>query len=153
MFHGKNIKLIVIIILVLAGILLLTIKKEPLKIIENRINLTLPVKSKILKFDYNRWSENFNAKVLNDSQDVESLKRELIEYFGPEYIYEDTKFLPHIENTVKWWDLDKNSIVVCYETMIDGKKHWLLPSPKTVNVWAFIVKKNQKQYYLYISSI
>lgn len=122
-----------------------------MNIIESKLNLALPPSSKIIDFDYDGWNDYFDAKILIDKQNVSSVKKALVKCFGQEFDYKNKKSLPNIENVVSWWDMDKSNIEVCYFKFLSGKKHLFRSSPKSVEVWAFIVKQNDGQYYLYIS--
>lgn len=134
---------IVSIILVLVVVNILKYQ-TPTEIIEQRIHLKLPTTSKIINFSNNILTEDFEAKILLNKHDIEKIKNDLHKYFGHEYDGDDL----HIPNT--WWDIDKNNIVSCYMALKSPKKYWILPTPKTVTVWAFIVKQSDGKFYLYI---
>jgi hypothetical protein len=70
--------------------------------------------------------------------------------YGEPYKFKITD-APNFENTCKWWDLDKNSIDTYYFMFKSSKNRLFVYSPKSHEVWAFITKEKNGQYYLYIS--
>ena len=103
--------------------LILFKKVEPVNIIENKLDITLPSSFKIIKFDYNGCDDYFDAKILLNKRNVDSIKKELEKCIGKEFDYKNKNNLPNFENVVSWWDMDKNNIEVCYFQFIPGKKH------------------------------
>lgn len=154
MLHKKKYIIVVIISVTLIGILFLvyfTQSKEPADIIESKINLKLPSTSKIINFNSNRFSGDFDAKIQINANDIENIKKELLSFFKQEYIIKNIENLPQNEKYISWWDMDRNNVEVCYKTVISGEKHLLISTPKSAIVWAFIVKQSDENYYLYIS--
>ena len=94
---------------------------------------------------------DLDAKIMIDEVDLYNVQKELVKCFGQEFDYMNENYLPNFENVVTWWDMDKSNIEACYFKFASGKKHLFTSSPKTVEIWAFIVKQNDGQYYLYIS--
>lgn len=154
MLHEKKYIIIAVIFVSLAVVLLFifyTQSKNPADIIKSKIRLKLPITSKIIKFNYNGFSEDFEAKVQISNSDVENIKEELLSFFKQEYIITNIENLPHNKNFISWWDMDKNNIEVCYKTVVSGKKHMFVPSAKSAIIWVFVVKQDDQKYYLYIS--
>lgn len=141
----------IVILIILLLIIYLAPKTKPINIIEHKLNLILPSSSKILNFDYNKWNGDFHIKIIVEKQNMEKIKKDLINFFKQEYIIISNNDLPNFQNTVNWWDMDKNKIDICYFTSIIGKKHLFKSSQKSIEVWAFIVKQNDRTYFLYIS--
>lgn len=142
---------ILFIIIIIMVIILFTPYYKPMKVIEKKLNLTFTSSAQIIHFNYDRLSEDLNAKILIDSQDVDNLRKSLLNYFGKEYIVQTNDDLPHNQFIFPWWDLDENEIEVCYMKIESGKRHWFLPSPKTVIFWAIISRQDDENYYLYLS--
>jgi 6-pyruvoyl-tetrahydropterin synthase len=127
-------------------------KVNPRDIIKNRLDLLLPVTSEIINYDYHKSEDTFYAKILIDKSDVENIKNDLIDSFDQEFIIHSIKQIPRFENTVTWWDMDKDKIEDCFHMNISGKPRLFKSVPKTIEIWAFIVKQNDETYYLYIAS-
>lgn len=149
--NKKMIISFILLLLFLCIFFLLVIINKPIDIIESKLDVTLPSSSKVINFDYNGWNDNFDAKILIDKQNVDNMKKELEKFFRSEFDYKNKNSLPNIGNVVSWWDMDKSNIETCYFIFLSGKKHLFRSSPKSKEVWAFIVKQNDGQYYLYIS--
>ena len=151
--HKKNIIIIIIVVIILIITLIniyLIPKESPAQIIESKFELILPSTSKIVKFDYNSWNGDIAVKVEFNSNDLESIKSRLQNYFGEEYDFKNIA-IPFNGYGITWWDMNKNNIIVCYSAFTEGEKHWFIPSPKTIVVWSFIVNEDGK-YFLYIAS-
>ncbi len=116
--------------------------------IDRKFNFKLPSSSKIINYKYYSMGGYFDAKILIDTQAVESIKKSLVEYFKNEYIIKNDDEIPNFQNSCDWWDLDKKNIESCYNIMIFGENEF---SPKTRDVWAFITNEKDGQCYLYIS--
>lgn len=154
MFNDKKYIVIWIAIIVSLGIFFITYFnpiKSPASIIEHRINLVLPKTSEIINFSYNRLMGAFDAKVQIDNVDVDSVKIDLLKFFGQEYDIGGNNIHPYVENIIIRLDIDKNNIESCYSALIEGEKHLFFPAPKTENIWVFLVKQNDEKYCLYIS--
>lgn len=153
MFHKKKYTILLVLIILTCVFLVIVLLpiSNPADVIKRKIDVTLPASAKIIHFNYNKFTGNFYAKVQINNQDVESIQKDLLDYFRQEYDIENSLYFPNIKNNIQWWDVDKNNIEVCYKALIDGEKHWFVPTPKTTIVWAFIVKQNDGKYYLYIS--
>jgi hypothetical protein len=152
LLEKKNI-IILIVAAILIGILIiicLNPKKSPTSIIESKFYLKLPSTSKIIKFDYSDWDGDIAVKVQFNGRDLESIKNELQNYFGIEYDFKNNG-IPFNGYGITWRDMDEDKIITCYDAFTEGEKHWFKPSPKTVEVCAFIVNEDGK-YYLYIAS-
>ncbi len=137
--------------LIIVLLFVLFFPNKPSDVIKRKIELKLPSSAKILHFNNNRLFGDFDAKIQINEKDIEDINKQLYQYFGDEYDLKNTNYLPNIENIDSWWDVDKANIMVCYDTFIEGKKFLFFSSPKTQEIWAFIVKQNDGKYYLYIS--
>ena len=147
---------IIIFALVIASLLIfLNIKSskriDPYDVIKDRLNLSLPTTSEIVNYKYSNRYESFHAKILINNSDVESVKNSLIAFFKREAIIHNEKQIPRCENTVDWWEMDKDRIELCYFKAAYGKQRLFRSSPKTIEMWAFLVKQNDENYFLYIS--
>lgn len=148
----KKVIIALILILILAGIVICIIQKnKPFNIIESKMNITLPSDSKIINFYHESLNGYFMAKVQIDDKDVESLKIDLYEYFKQELKIENINNIPSFQKDATWWDMEKRNIEVGYFTFLSGEKHIFGSSPKSIEVWAFIVKQDDGKHYLYIS--
>lgn len=127
--NNKNlIKILVAIILV--GIIFMpcyNAKRNPEKVIERKILLTLPKTSNIIHFKYYIWNKRFATKIQINDHDIEKIKEDLLKYFEMEYDKESNQYIPNIGLNVSWWDLDDNNIEVCYFIATDGTKHIFFP--------------------------
>ncbi len=144
-------RIIFVISFILLFIILFAPNNKPVDVIKRKMDLILPSSAKILHFDFNRITGNFDAKIQINEHDIGGLRSELLKYFGQELFIESTDDIPNFQNTVAWWDMDKNNVVNCYYYAIDGTKHLFFSSPKMRDIWAFIVDQNDGEYYLYIS--
>lgn len=144
------IRIIFIILIMVLLIVLFAPNPKPTNIIKRKINLVLPDSAEIIHFNYNKWLGDFDAKIQFNVQDIEGIKKDLLAFFRQECDKEN-RYLPDFQNTNSWWDIDKNNIESCYSTDVEGKKILFFPSPKTKEIWAFIVKQNDGKYYLYVS--
>jgi len=154
MIEKKNI-VILLVIVILVGIVLIVCfipkdksKDNPVDVIESNFNLRIPSTAKIIHFDYGSWNGDIALQVQFSSNDLESIKKELDNYFGEPY---EDNVINYNGYGISWWNVDKNNIVVWYQAQVEGKKHLFLPSPKTINYWAFITNEDG-QYYLYIAN-
>lgn len=152
----KTIKFTILVVGMISVVLFLVLnffsKVNPRDMIKNRLDLTIPVTSKIINFEYHNNDDSFYAKILIDKRDVESIKNDLINYFKDEYTLHSIREIPRCENFVNWWDMDKEKIEECYKSYTSGKPRLFRPTPKTIDIWAFIVKQNDETYYLYIAA-
>lgn len=125
-------------------------QSRPQNVIENKLKIELPSSSKILNYTYYRNGGYFKAKISVEMQSIDALKEQLNNLLGG---ISKQKYPEHInfKNTCGWWDLDKQDIVVSYNTFVSGEKKWFGYSPKSRDVWAFISKDKEGQYYFYIS--
>lgn len=154
MFRKKIYIIELIVMILLFGIMLIIYfdrNKKPEEIIKNKINLTLPLTAEIFSFEYNTWSESFYTKILINNKDLEKVRSDLLWYFTKEYDIKGNNYIPIIENTVSWWDMDDSNIAYSYYTAKQGVKKIFVQSAKTQEVWAFIVKQSDKGYQLYIA--
>ena len=122
-------------------------KSDPVKVIESSIDLKLASTSKIINFDYFSIMGNFTAKVQINEEDIETIRKSLLGYFEREEIIQNEYYIPNFRNVISWWDMDKENVVNCYYKAVDGE----IPGPKTLEIWAFIVKQDDDLYYLYLS--
>ncbi len=97
----KNKKIILIVAIAIVGLLFFVIVclKSPTVIIKEKLYITLPSTSKIINFDYHWWSETFDAKILIDDQDVESVKNELLKHLREKDEVNNKHSKPYMENT------------------------------------------------------
>lgn len=148
----KNKCFIVLVIIVGVAVIYIIQKNKPCNIIESKLKIKLPISSEIVEFYHNRSNEHFKAKILIPEQGVEDLKKQLDNFFYGEVLDKTELEGYNFKSTCSWWDLDNNDIETMYNIMISGKrKFFILPAPKTINIWAFISKNKDGQYYLYIS--
>jgi len=140
----------VIIIILFCGVTVVFFlqKGKPNNIIESKLNVKLPPSCKIVNFTYNRKEDSFNTKISIENQSVDYVKEQLNGFFGGEAPNKATERLPNFKNICPWWDLENQNIEVSYMRFVDERK-WF--SRKSHDVWAFISKDNNDQYYLYIS--
>ena len=145
----------IIVRIILASLTLLLIicffvtNKDPIDIIKNKLHIFLPSSSKVIKYDYNRVTGDFDAKILIKENDIEIIKDNLLVRFGQEY-RDNKNYLPRFKNTVTWWDMDINNIESCYHGRVASKNYLFFPNHKTSEMWVFITKQNYGKKYLYI---
>lgn len=151
MFQKKKFIFVTIgvLILVVSLITFNFIQSRPQNVIEDRLEIKLPPSAKVINYSYYNDGGYFNAKISVDASSISSLKEQLSSQLGgiAKQKYPDINF----ENTCEWWDLDKENIVESYNTFFCGERKWFGYSPKSYEVWAFICKSKEGQYYLYIS--
>lgn len=125
-------------------------KSRPQNVIENKLKIKLPSSAKVTNYTYYKDGGYFNSKISVEIQSINALKEQLNSQFGG---ISKQKYPEHINfnNTCGWWDLDKQSIVESFNTFVSGEKKWFVSSPKSHEIWAFISKNKEGQYYLYIS--
>ena len=145
----------IIVRIILASLTLLLIicffvtNKDPIDIIKNKLHISLPSSSKVIKYDYNRVTGDFDAKILIKENDIEIIKDNLLVRFSQEYRV-NKNYLPRFKNTVTWWDMDINNIESCYHGQVASKNYLFFPNHKTSEMWVFITKQNYGKKYLYI---
>jgi len=99
--------------------------KKPEDIIKSNLNLTIPTKSKIIHFDYNRWSGKVITKIQIESQDIADVNKDFLNYFVEEYTFRSKKDISFKgKSFASWWDIDRNNIETCYKGATDGKKYF-----------------------------
>lgn len=150
----KNRKRLIVLIsigtlLMLVALLAINIvnKTRPRNMIEDKLNITLPYTSKILNYDVDIISQYFDVKILIDTENIDMIKTQLNNTFGEPLNISSSQF-PNFKNTCEWWDIDKNNIITYYNGFFSGKNFL---QPKSYDVWTFIAKSGDGQYYLYIS--
>jgi hypothetical protein len=155
MLHlNKYVTIVIAIIIVCCVAISFHLIKEvkPQNILESKIKLKLPPKSKVVKYQYNYFAGDFYIKILIDNESVNSLKEQLNSALGG---VSDQKYPQHInfQNTCEWWDLDNKKIEVSYHMFVSDIKRLfgIGYSRKSHEIWAFISKEENGQYYLYIS--
>lgn len=138
------IRIVIVILIIIFLVILFSQNKKPANIIKEKFGLILPSSAKVMHFNNNIMTGEFNAKIQFNEQDLDNIKKDLLKYFKQEYFALDN--LPRNENFVSWWDVDKNNIESCYKK-VTGERN----SHVSIIVWAFIVSQDDGTYYLYIS--
>lgn len=152
MFKIKKVIIAIAIVLIVGSIsILLFQKSKPKNVIEDKLGIKLSAESKVMNFNYNMFDEYFDAKILFGSDSIDSIKKELDNYFGGIADENTIERIPNFRNTCSWWDLDIQNIELCYTRFVAGEKKIFRDTLKSREVWAFISKDNNSQYYLYIS--
>lgn len=150
--HKKKMIVLVVIILI-AGIIVA--KKafqnnNPVEIIETTFHMKLPSTAKIINFDCFKSGKEFNAKVQINEENIENVKKSLLDYFGYEESLENKEDrIYNFNNTISWWDMNKRNVVNYYFDFIPRKNRLFFSSP-TIEIWAFIAKQDDGLFYLYI---
>lgn len=144
------IRIVFILFISILLILVFTLKKKPEEIIEKTFHFSLPATYKILNFDNNFYTSDFNVKILINDQDIEKIKKDVSSYFGQECSINDFN-IPNIGKYVKWWDVGKGNIISFYMALVEGNNNIIFSTPKTAEIWVFLVQQNDGKYYLYIS--
>jgi len=144
-------KLLLIIICLAAvisiGIIIGKIYYSPKQVFKRAFNFELPPSSTVenYQYEYSLFNENyFKIKIKFDEKDYDTIESGLKEFHTREGI-DEIEPLPNFINTCSWWDMDKENIVSAYLQIMFGKH------VKTVRSYAFIVKTQENEYYLYIS--
>lgn len=139
-----------LILVLICGVIFMYLipKYRPDNLIESKMSITLPTSSKIINFSLDRSEGNFDAKILITDQNIEYVKEQLNKFFGGIAPSKATKSIPNFKNTCPWWDLEKQDIEASYVRFIDERKLFTRTSHE---VWTFISKDGNGDYYLYIS--
>lgn len=154
MFQRKKYIIIAISIIILICIIIVIfyiLKDKPIDVIEKTLKIKLPASARIVNYSYYNDGDYFDAKILITEQSINDLKKQLYSFFGGIIPDIDSITMPNFENVSSWWDLNREDIEVCYRNAISGKKKWFKSSPRFHDLWAFISKNKNGQFYLYIS--
>lgn len=126
------------------------IRKNPINMVESKLNIKLSSDSRIIKYRYVRDGGYFNVKILIKSDNINTLKEQLDDFFSGQFDG-DISEIPNFENTCEWWDLDKENIDILYSKFISSGFNFFTYAPKSREIWAFITKERDGKCYLYIS--
>lgn len=148
MIKEKRITIIIIIIILLVVGVIMFLKSK--LFIKTTLHINLPASAKIVNirgyFDLGIY--RYDAKILIPDSSIDSISQQLIDFMGEPKIKKDNSDIPNFEITCSWWDLDKDSISEYYARY---KNQRILLSRVRREIWAFIYKDDNNQYYLYIS--
>jgi len=90
--------------------------------LERRLGIQLPELAVIECYEYNSKGDRLCVKLFVDEDDLEVWKSLLTDYCESRYSSGiEIGPMPNIQNTVEWWDLDKNEIEFFYQRMTKGK--------------------------------
>jgi hypothetical protein len=154
MFEVKKLVIVIGIFTLIGGIssVILIHKSKPKNVIKDRLNIMLPADSQVIHYDYDKSGDYFDAKISISNESINYIKKELDNFFGGLAQKDAVENLPNFINASPWWDLDiHNAEVEVYMRFVTGKSQLFKPVPKSRQVWAFISKESNNQYYLYIS--
>ena len=150
MLKNKRIRYISIVlgvVIIIVGFFL--IFRNPTSIIEGKFHIKLPSNTIVINHEYNMIRGRFAAKLEIEPEAVESIREGLIKHF----IKEDTGYKTlnfNYENSIEGWNISVNNIITAFSKPGSDDTHLFLKNQRTVEVFAYITKDNEDQYFLYV---
>lgn len=120
------------------------LRKDCIDRVEKKLDVELRNHVSVMKEQYSKeeGEEHISIKLLISDGHEDKIKHELKKCFSKEC--SSMIMTPNFHNTCPWWEMKETDIVHRYNKMVSGRH------VKTIEIWAFIVEEDEKQY-LYIS--
>lgn len=126
-------------------------EKNPFNIIEETINIKMPASAKVEQYTYYDDGGYYDIKIRLAEDYMSDLQDQLNHIFHQSIPKQDYENPNYFKGTCSWWDLDYKNVVIAYNGFCDSVKKWYKATPDSHEVWVFISKQDDGNYYLYIS--